>query len=137
MFGANFAQLQLQVIARPGLYKLTRRRLIQEFQPVTVKRCSRWHIISTAQQFRRVGTVLRNPQGTFAANQLRQHVNGKLLDAIFLAARQIHGEMGNVQSTGAIDEDKDSDQPLPDVIRPQAVLRSGVANNDGITTNIS
>jgi hypothetical protein len=29
--------------------------------------------------------------------------------------------MRNVQSTGAIDEDKDSDLALPDVIRPQAV----------------
>ncbi|MGC1702614.1 MAG: hypothetical protein WA796_28465 [Pseudolabrys sp.] len=66
--------------------------------------------------------MLRNPQGAFAANQLRQHVNCKLLDAVFLAARQIHGEMRDVQATGAIDEDKDSDQPLPEVIRPQASL---------------
>jgi hypothetical protein len=44
------------------------------------------------------------------------------LDAVFLAARQIHGQMRNVQATGAIDEDKDSDQPLPEVIRPQASL---------------
>jgi hypothetical protein len=52
---------------------------------------------------------------------LRQHRNCKLLDAVFLAARQIHGEMRDVQATGAIDEDKDSDLALPDVIRPQAV----------------
>ncbi|MGB6806790.1 MAG: hypothetical protein WBE81_09360 [Pseudolabrys sp.] len=120
-FGAYFAQLQLQVVARPGLQKLTGCRLIREFQPVTVKRRSRWHIISTAQQLRRRSTVLRNPQGAFAANQLRQHVNCKLLDAVFLAARQIHGQMRDVQATGAIDEDKDSDLALPEVIRPQAV----------------
>ena len=65
--------------------------------------------------------MLRNPQGAFAANQLRQHINCKLLDAVFLAARQIHGEMRDVQATGAIDEDKDSDLALPEVIRPQAV----------------
>jgi hypothetical protein len=53
---------------------------------------------------------------------LRQHRNCKLLDAVFLAARQIHGQMRNVQATGAIDEDKDSDHPLHDVIRRQAVL---------------
>jgi hypothetical protein len=29
--------------------------------------------------------------------------------------------MRDVQATGAIDEDKDSDLALPDVIRPQAV----------------
>ena len=121
IFGAYFAQLQLQVVARPGLQKLTGCRLIREFQPVTVKRRSRWHIISAAQHLGRVGTVLRNPQGAFAANQLRQHVNCKLLDAVFLAARQIHGQMRNVQATGAIDEDKDSDLALPEVIRPQAV----------------
>ncbi|MGC1997424.1 MAG: hypothetical protein WA704_26360, partial [Pseudolabrys sp.] len=91
------------------------------FQPVTVKRCFRWHVISTAQQLRRRSTVLRNPQGAFAANQLRQHRNCKLLDAVFLAARQIHGQMRDVQATGAIDEDKDSDLALPEVIRPQAV----------------
>ncbi|MGB8122734.1 MAG: hypothetical protein WCF50_03415 [Pseudolabrys sp.] len=121
IFGANFVQLQLQVVARPGLQKLTGYRLIREFQPVTVKRRSRWHIISAAQHLGRVGTVLRNPQGAFAANQLRQHVNCKLLDAVFLAARQIHGQMRDVQATGAIDEDKDSDLALPEVIRPQAV----------------
>ncbi|MGB8392936.1 MAG: hypothetical protein WCE27_04775, partial [Pseudolabrys sp.] len=65
--------------------------------------------------------VLRNPQGAFPANQLRQHRNCKLLDAVFLAARQIQGEMRDVQATGAIDEDKDSDLALPEVIRPQAV----------------
>ncbi|MGB9349590.1 MAG: hypothetical protein WCB61_06800 [Pseudolabrys sp.] len=122
IFGANFVQLQLQVVARPALQKLTGCRLIREFQPVTVKRRSRWHVISAAQQLGRVGTVLHNPRGAFAANQLRQHVNCKLLDAVFLAARQIHGEMRDVQATGAIDEDKDSDQPLPEVIRPQASL---------------
>ncbi|MGA8973781.1 MAG: hypothetical protein WB496_11450, partial [Pseudolabrys sp.] len=79
------------------------------------------HIISAAQHLGRVGTVLRNPQGAFAANQLRQHVNCKLLDAVFLAARQINGQMRDVQATGAIDEDKDSDLALPEVIRPQAV----------------
>jgi hypothetical protein len=72
--------------------------------------------------------VLRNPQGAFAANQLRQHLNCKLLDAVFLAARQIHGEMRDVQATGAIDEDKDSDL---------AHCRSGVVNNADINIAVS
>jgi hypothetical protein len=49
--------------------------------------------------------------------------------AIFLTARQIHGEM--IQATGAIDEDKNSDLALPEVIRPQAVCVL-TAENSGI-----
>jgi hypothetical protein len=50
------------------------------------------------------------------------------LDAVFLAARQIHGEMRDVQATGAIDEDKDSDL---------AHCRSGVVNNADINIAVS
>jgi hypothetical protein len=39
--------------------------------------------------------------------------------------------MGDVQATGAIDEDKDSDLALPEVIRPQAVCVLA-AENPGI-----
>jgi hypothetical protein len=35
-------------------------------------------------------TGLRNPHGTFAANQFRQHVNGELFVAVFLAFRHGH-----------------------------------------------
>ena len=73
--------------------------------------------------------MLRNPQRALAANQFRQHV--KLFDPVFLAARQIQREMGDVQATGAIDEDKDSDLALPEVIRPQAVCVLA-AENPGI-----
>jgi hypothetical protein len=45
--------------------------------------------------------------------------------------------MGDVQATGAIDEDKDSDLVLPNVIRPAAVLRSDLGTSDGITMNVS
>ncbi|MGB9267692.1 MAG: hypothetical protein WCB74_00500, partial [Pseudolabrys sp.] len=59
------------------------------------------------------------------------------LDAVYLAARQIHGEMRNVQATGAIDEDKTAIWRSMMLSAGRRSCRSGVVNNAGINIAVS